>query len=66
MHLHGQANVRGDISPLIDYLVEYIDNADITVIYMLRKSNEYWIHIKQNKQGGPWYCWNIQSDFFYF
>ena len=38
MYLHGQADVRGDNSPLMDYLVEYIDSWDITVICMLRKA----------------------------
>ena len=33
MHWHGWADVRGDSSPLNDYLVEYTDNADIAIIW---------------------------------
>ena len=36
-----RGDVRGDISSLIDDLVEYIDNADTTVICMLSKKQ--WI-----------------------
>ena len=36
-----RGDVRGDSSSLIDDLVEYIDNADTTVIYMLSKKQ--WI-----------------------
>ena len=37
MHWYGRTDVRGDSSPLIDYFVEYIDNADITLICILKK-----------------------------